>query len=102
MGRRHELSLFMVSNGIEEPESVPFGHLASITSDECVEMVISWQFFQTIGPLLSQRLPLESAKAQPRGILESHSTLGFDIIFYWIIVNESIDEFQFRTNLIMH
>ncbi len=31
-------------------------------------MVVPWQLCQTIGPLLSQRLPLASAKAQPRGI----------------------------------
>ncbi len=30
-------------------------------------MVIPWEFFRTIGPLLSQRLPLASAKAQPMG-----------------------------------
>ncbi len=30
-------------------------------------MDIPWQLCQTIGPLLSQRFPLASAKAQPRG-----------------------------------
>ncbi len=33
-----------------------------------MEMVIPWQLCRTIGPLLSQRLPLASAKAQPREI----------------------------------
>ncbi len=28
-----------------------------------------WQLCQTIGPLVSQRFPLASAKAQPRGDL---------------------------------
>ena len=38
-----------------------------ITSEGCVEMVIPWQLCRTIGPLISQRFPLASAKAQPRG-----------------------------------
>ncbi len=46
-----------------------------ITSDGCVEMVIPWQLCRTIGPLLSQRFPLASAKAQPMGgILTSDGT----------------------------
>ena len=30
-------------------------------------MVIPWQLCRTVGPLVRQRLPLASAKAQPRG-----------------------------------
>ncbi len=37
------------------------------TSKGCVGVVIPWQLCRTIGPLLSYRLPLASAKAQPRG-----------------------------------
>ncbi len=37
------------------------------TSKGFVEMVILWQLCRTIGPLLSQRFLLASAKAQPRG-----------------------------------
>ncbi len=37
------------------------------TSEGFVEIVIPWQLCQTIGPLLSQRFLLASAKAQPRG-----------------------------------
>ena len=37
------------------------------TSEGCVEMDIPWQLCRTIGPLLGQRFPLASAKAQPRG-----------------------------------
>ncbi len=35
-------------------------------SEGFVEMVIPWQFCQTMCPLLSQRLPFASAKIQPR------------------------------------
>ncbi len=38
-----------------------------LTGEGCVGVVIPWQLCQTIGPLLSQRFPLASAKAQPRG-----------------------------------
>ncbi len=37
------------------------------TGEGCVEMDNPWQLCRTIGPLLSQRFPLASAKAQPRG-----------------------------------
>ncbi len=37
------------------------------TGEGCVGVVIPWQFCRTIGPLLSQRFPLASAKGQPRG-----------------------------------
>ncbi len=37
------------------------------TGEGCVEMDIPWQLCRTIGPLLSQRFPLASAKAQPMG-----------------------------------
>ncbi len=37
------------------------------TGEGCVEMDIPWQLCRTIGPLLSKRFPLASAKAQPRG-----------------------------------
>ncbi len=36
------------------------------TGKGCVEMDIPWQLCRTIDPLLSQRFPLASAKAQPR------------------------------------
>ncbi len=38
-----------------------------ITSDGCAEMVKHWQLCRTIGPLLSQRFPLASAKTQSKG-----------------------------------
>ncbi len=38
-----------------------------ITSGGYVEMALPWQFCRTIGLLLSQRFPLSSAKAQPKG-----------------------------------
>ncbi len=38
-----------------------------LTGEGCVEMDIPWQLCRTIGPLLNQRFPLASAKAQPRG-----------------------------------
>ncbi len=38
-----------------------------LTGERCVEMDIRWQLCRTIGPLLSQRFPLASAKAQPSG-----------------------------------
>ncbi len=38
-----------------------------LTGEGCVEIDIPWQLCRTIGPLLSQRFPLASAKAQPRG-----------------------------------
>ncbi len=38
-----------------------------LTGEGCVGVVIPWQLCGTIGPLLSQRFPLASAKAQPRG-----------------------------------
>ncbi len=38
-----------------------------LTGEGCVGVDIPWQLCQTIGPLLSQRFPLASAKAQPRG-----------------------------------
>ncbi len=38
-----------------------------LTGKGCVGVVIPWQICRTIGPLLSQRFPLASAKAQPRG-----------------------------------
>ena len=38
-----------------------------ITSNRCVEMDIPWQLCRTIGPLLSHRFRLASAKAQPGG-----------------------------------
>ncbi len=37
------------------------------TGEGCVEMDILWQICRTIGPLLSQRFALASAKAQPMG-----------------------------------
>ncbi len=42
-------------------------------------MDIPWQVCRTIGPLLSQRFPLASAKAQPRG-----GFLSF-LVFYFLI-----------------
>ena len=47
----------------------PSPHILSlvITSKGCVEMGIPWLFCRIIGPLLSQRFLLASAKAQPRG-----------------------------------
>ncbi len=42
-------------------------------------MVIPWQFCRTIGPLLSQRFPLASAKAQPRGGFKVVHLPGFPI-----------------------
>ncbi len=39
-----------------------------------MEMVQPWQWCRTIGPLLSQRFLLASAKAQPRGGFVSAST----------------------------
>ncbi len=38
-----------------------------LTGEGCVEMDIPWQLCRTIGPLLSQRFPLASAKEQLRG-----------------------------------
>ncbi len=38
-----------------------------LLGEGCVEMDIPWQLCRTIGPLLSKRFPLASAKAQPRG-----------------------------------
>ncbi len=46
-------------------------------SYRCVEMVIPWQLCQIIGPLL-QRLPLASAKAQPRGDFHIESALDLE------------------------
>ncbi len=38
-------------------------------------MVNPWQLCRTIGPLLSQRLPLATAKAQPMGIVNRRDRL---------------------------
>ncbi len=38
-----------------------------LTGEGYVEVDIPWQLCRTIGPLLSQRFPLASAKAQPSG-----------------------------------
>ncbi len=46
---------------------------ASCQATPCVEMDIPWQLCRTIGPLLSQRFPLASAKAQPMGGFSSTS-----------------------------
>ncbi len=48
------------------------------TGEGCVEMDIPWQLCRTIGPLLSQKFSLASAKAQPRGgffMFNEHRTL---------------------------
>ncbi len=46
----------------------PSPHILRLyTCEGYVEMDNSWQLCRTIGPLLSQRFPLASAKAQPRG-----------------------------------
>ncbi len=37
------------------------------TGEGCLVMDIPWQLCRTIGPLLSQRFPFASAKAQPSG-----------------------------------
>ncbi len=58
-------------------------------------MVIPWQLCRTIGPLLSQRFPLASAKAQPRG--------GFFTIlnFFWqlFFLTTFICSGDFHTNV---
>ncbi len=46
-----------------------------LTGEGCVEMDIPWQLCRTIGPLLSQRFPLASAKAQPRGDFQRYHFL---------------------------
>ncbi len=39
-------------------------------------MDIPWQLCWTVGPLLSQRFPLASAKAQPRGDFDAQFSFG--------------------------
>ncbi len=51
-------------------------------------MVIPWRLKRTIGPLLSQRVPLASAKAQPRGdLLATNESYTFvsGMFFQWIM-----------------
>ncbi len=48
------------------------------TGEGCVEMDIPWQLCRTIGPLLIQRFPLASAKAQPREEFERIKLLVFE------------------------
>ena len=54
------------------------------TGGGCVGVVISWQLCRTIGPVLSQRFPLASAKAQPRGDFCYSYTLNETMQVYYI------------------
>ena len=45
-------------------------------------MNIPWQLCRTIGPLLSQRFPFASAKAQPRGYLKTNHGILFLMYCY--------------------
>ncbi len=66
------LSLLLLSLSLELElelleESLSDSFIVNIIIKGCVEMDIPWHLCRTIGPLLSQRFLLASAKAQPRG-----------------------------------
>ena len=48
-------------------------------------MDIPWQLCRTIGPLLSQRFPLASAKAQPRALVSQNFSRTAIFVVYFSI-----------------
>ncbi len=65
------------------------------TIEGCVEMVIPWQFCRTIGPLLSQRFLLASAKAQLRGgFFPTRGVTASKLFFLTKVYNKGVYNFD--------